>query len=286
MRKIGLRMRLSVLVFFVLSFLLLQGCYSLKAQPSKVNVITVVKMKKKMEKNIESGFVEISPLLGKRFQNVVDIPDGNPCRLDPSGPGCLSGGILQACPAQSRLDLTPAVAQVNGTLCWAASCQSVVFPYGTDIQQCQIVSKVQKLGEDFCCQEGNEFHGDCWVNRWPGDCFTSLKYDYQISDGPLPLKKLAHVLCEYGPISFVILGHNGDGHTLVVKDLEYDPEGEVLLKVHPHNYVKDDQGKSVPAEFQMWSYDKFKRGLYQGYDETNSKHFTDYSQLEHHQDQE
>ncbi len=262
--------RVLIPVLLVLSGLWFQGCTSVE---------TKTKILVKKNKHSESGRIALP--IEKAPKDLSAIPDGEYCKLHPLDPSCpINSAPFAGCPAQQFLDSIPPIAQDADVWCWAASAESIMKTYGTNKKQCQILNEVEGLTID-CCSPENEFNPICLENGWPHEAFnnprTSTKFDFEYIYGPLPMSKLFHVLCQYGPISFVIRMHGGGGHSFVVKDIEIE-DGELFLLVHDHSWVVDDQGRRA-AEFKKWSYEAFAEGVWLGLDSTNSDHFVDYFEV-------
>lgn len=256
--------------FLVLSIFLFQGCTSVKVK-------TFVKTKEDSgsERNL------LPEINGKAPTALSEIPDGDICRLDLTHPKCLGRQLTQACPAQPFIDAVPPVGQETGVWCWAATGVSFFLAHGFDKRQCEILNEVQGLSID-CCKSENETNPLCLKNGWPHQAFdnsrTSQRFDFKFFYGPLPINKLIHVLCEYGPVAFVIRAHGGGGHSFVVKNIVFEDNAEWVL-VQDHSSVVDAQGNRAPAEFKQWSYDAFEEGLWLSFNRTNSDHFVDYFEV-------
>lgn len=182
-------------------------------------------------------------------------------------------GLPNSCPAAGMVQKVKAIPQDTDVWCWAASAQTVIEAHDFPIKQCDILERVyQDELTTNCCGDSGTFPGECWRNGWPEEAFNNFAFNWEWVKGPLRKDTLAGQLCENGPFIFVLLFEGGGGHTFVVKDLEYIKNsnmdtGFLSLWVSDHAWVTDetdDQNKRIPTDFQLWSYDAFVNGLWNG----------------------
>jgi len=176
-------------------------------------------------------------------------------------------------------------AQQTDVWCWAASAQTVMRFHGrNDLKQCQIVNDILGQGTNpgpvpkpICCGDGTvfpgtgvQYPGQCWINGRPEWALESQNFDYKVVvDPPLRPEKLANELCTNGPIIFVLLYKDSPGgHSLVVKDMVRDRDGKIShLWVHDHIWIDgvlNEDNDRIPTEYQLWPYQKFAAGLWNG----------------------
>lgn len=261
--RVNLRGVISSLL--VLGVLLIQGCV-------EIENITSVKQKVSFGEKGDEGVRIPDPYFGKAPTPVEEIPDGDLCQFDPSAPDCPSISsdmfIPDSCPARDILDSAPPVVQNNGVVCWAATAESIITAHRVPKKQCQIIQEVYDLSEDCCLQE-NQNNPRCLENGWPHKAFknprTAVSFDFEYSRAPLPLKKLAHLLCEYGPVSFIVVGHDDTGHSFVINDLDFEDEKWWVLTLD----------HTSPGKFSKISYEAYWEGLWGTYNPTNSEHHSD-----------
>ena len=177
---------------------------------------------------------------------------------------------FEFCPAADLSRKVAAIPQLTDAWCWVASTQTVMEAHEASIKQCDILERVYRdeLTTN-CCRNGGTFPGECWRNGWPGEAFNNFAFNWEWVKGPLKKDTLAGQLCENGPFIFVLLFEGGGGHTFVVKELEYIKDsrtntGELFLWVFDHSWLTNDQNKRIPTDFQLWSYDAFVNGLWNG----------------------
>lgn len=209
--KFPLKMLLVVIPGFLVLFgLFLQGC------------TTVENNTKIVMKKVENPGTVNSSLsgVGKAPKDLSTIPDGDFCRLNPSHPTCVSrsrssGPSFSACPGQQFLDSIPAVPQLTSVWCWSGSGESQTNAYGVPKEQCNLVQQVYNLPISCCLPPNvpnvieNQYDVRCLKNGWPHDAFKSGGIDFEYSRLALPKKKLFQVLCESGPITYVVANNDG-----------------------------------------------------------------------------
>lgn len=231
--------------FLVLFGFFLQGCTTVENNTKIV-----------MKKNENPGAVNISlPRIGKAPKDVSEIPDGDFCRLNPSHPTCLDRRQLSgACPGQKFLDSIPAVPQLTSVWCWAGSGESQSNAYGVPKEQCNLVQQVYNLPVSCCLPPNvpnvleNQYDVRCLENGWPHDAFKSGGIDFEYSRIALPEKKIYQVLCESGPITYVVANDDGSGHTLEIKGVEILND-ELYLITDDHSWRENDQGRRESLGF-------------------------------------
>ncbi len=266
-------------VLLGLGFVLLQGC---SGSSLSIKRDVRVFVQKKMEENSGPG---VKPPLpddaGKSPINIDAIPKGDPCLVSPFGPSCpLPDSIQQACPARPILDSYSLVGQETGSWCWAASVEGLGEAHGRDIKQCRIVTDVKGVAVD-CCDPGSQNDLRCLKSGWPHQAFNHptvrLTWDYVFE--PLSVEQLAHLLCEYGPISFVIRADGGGGHSFVVFDLVSEEANKWMVYVDPE--FGDFGGQTnLVRQFTKWSYEAFRDGEFLDWNSTNSQHYVDYINIQ------
>ena len=188
----------------------------------------------------------------------------------------------QPCPAVGVIQKVKAITQETEAWCWAASALTIMEAHDTTTHQCNIVNTVyeDELTTN-CCGNGGAFPAECWRNGWPGEAFNNYGFNWEWVEGPLRESDLAGQLCLNGPFIFVLLFEGGGGHTFVVKDWEFLKEGatgagKLFLWVYDHYGVADGPNNLSPTDFQLWSYDAFVDGLWNG---GRFRHALDYVQI-------
>ena len=209
----------------------------------------------------------------------ASLPQLHPCQVDKAAlcpPDIIGKFVNQAeqpqCTAPDP-DKTPAIAQKTTSWCWAASAETVMASHEREITQCQGVNQVLDR-VDCCVGENDQPPSECEENGWPYEVFNKNDFDWEWVDGPLNETTISGQLCGNGPFIFVLKLQGGGYHTLVVKSVEWT-NGELFLWVHDHSWVGDDHpfGGGPPTEFQKWSYEEFKEGLWFNVDHENAFSF-------------
>ncbi|MCS6292495.1 MAG: hypothetical protein H8J66_05420 [Nitrospira sp.] len=171
-----------------------------------------------------------------------------------------------------------AIPQQTGVWCWAASAETIIKFHDADgkakrnTDQCNIVDTVldggtpsAKAGDSPCCKD--KYGGRCQQNYLPGPALGAYGYNYRLwkkaTLGSMPDDKIRGQLCDNGPFIFIVYYPGGGGHSLIVRD--YDDAGDqIRLWVHDHSYVEDKNGNRNPTPFELWSYDAYVNGRWQG----------------------
>ncbi|MBA3965963.1 MAG: hypothetical protein H0X47_09330 [Nitrospirales bacterium] len=192
-------------------------------------------------------------------------------------------GLPASCPAVGLIQKVKAISQGTDVWCWAASALTIMEAHDTATQQCNIVNTVYQndLTTNCCGNSATSPPSECWRNGWPEEAFNNYAFNWEWVEGPLREATLAGQLCSNGPFIFVLLFEGGGGHTFVVKDLEYLKDGDtdtgkLFLWVYDHYGVTDDPNNLSPTDFQLWSYDAFVDGLWNG---GRFRHALDYVQI-------
>ncbi|MFZ1747634.1 MAG: C39 family peptidase [Nitrospirales bacterium] len=245
--------------------ILLLGCIGCTA----VNVEVVTEM--------ESGYIpsQVRPKAPIDPKELPRLPITSSFQSDPPA----------QCPARGNNGINikaKATPQDTDVWCWVASAEMVMRAHGTDVEQCNIVNRIQNrdgelTAEDkpFCCGENGLFPPPCHTNGWPDQAFEKYDYNWGYTDGPLTIEEVKGQLCETGPFIYVLLYEGRGGHSIVVKDYQEIEGEELVLLVHDHQWVENTNPR-VATEIYPISYSDFRNGIWEG---RRYKHELDYVQI-------